>query len=123
MNRKILFRKINELCLYLDDKYNINNGGCCFVAACIAEQLEKYKIPFSIIHYDLWHCHYAIKVSDRYLNRCEFRKKEITEVLDCTSKELFVIYEENSWNESYHTKYNKTIKRLIRELFDENTRT
>ena len=123
MNRKILFKKINELCLYLDTEYNINNGGCCFVAACIAEQLEICKIPFTIIHYDLWHCHYAVRVSDRYLNRCEFRKKEITETLNCTSKELFDIYNEGDWNESYQTRYNKTIKRLIRELFNENSRT
>lgn len=45
MNRKKLFTKLNQLCLELDNKYNINCGGCCYVAACIAEQLESFNIP------------------------------------------------------------------------------
>ena len=123
MNRKVLFRKINELCLVLDSKYNVNNGGCCYLAACISEQLELYNIPFKVIHYDLCGCHYAIKVSDRYLNRCDYRKKEITEILSYTSKDLFELYLSRNWNEMYKTKYNSTIKNLIQKLFDENSRT
>ena len=124
MNRKILFKRINELCLCLDSKYNINRGGCCYVAACISEQLELYNIPFKIIHYDLWGCHYAVKVSDRYLNRCDYRKKEITEVLeDYTSKDLFKLYCDGSWNDTYNTKHNSTVKRLIEQIFNENSRT
>lgn len=82
MNKKELFKQVNKLCCYLDNKYNINCGGCCYVAACIAEQLELKGIPFKVIHYDLYGCHFAIKVSDRYLNRCDYKKKEIIKISD-----------------------------------------
>ena len=119
MNRKRLFKKINELCLELSDRYDINNGGCCFVAACIAEQLERFNIPFEIIHYDVYHCHYCIKVSDRYLNRDDFKKNEISEIWRGTSEELFDIYYDNSWNEEYDTDDNDTVKSLIQKVFEE----
>jgi hypothetical protein len=123
MNRKKLFTKLNQLCLELDNKYNINCGGCCYVAACIAEQLENFNIPFEIIHYDIYGCHYAIKVSDRYINRSGYRKKEIYEILYCDSEKMFSIYYNRSWNNTYEKKYNSVVHRKIKELFNENSRT
>lgn len=76
MNKKKLFTKLNQLCLELDNKYNINCGGCCYVAACIAEQLESFNIPFEIVHYDICGCHYAIKVSDRYIIEVIIKRKK-----------------------------------------------
>ena len=117
MNRKRLFKNLNQLCLELQDKYNINNGGCCYVAACIAEQLELHNIPFQVIHYNLYHCHYCIKVSDRYLNRDDYKKHEITKILNCSSKYLYNIYLERDWNRDYDTRYNLVVKNSIRNLF------
>jgi hypothetical protein len=123
MNRKKLFTKLNQLCLELDNKYNINNGGCCYVAACIAEQLESFNIPFEIVHYDICGCHYAIKVSDRYINRSDYKKKEIYEILDYSSEEMFDIYYHGDWNNTYERKYNSIVHRKIKKLFNENSRT
>ena len=123
MNRKKLFTKLNKLCLELDNKYNINCGGCCYVAACIAEQLESFNIPFEIIHYDMCGCHYAIKVSDRCINRSGYRKNEIYEILYYNSEKMFSIYYNRSWNNTYKKKYNSVVHRKIKELFNENSRT
>ena len=123
MNRKKLFTKLNQLCLELDNKYNINCGGCCYIAACIAEQLERFDIPFEIVHYDICGCHYAIKVSDRYINRSDYKKKEIYEILDYSSEEMFDIYYNGDWNSTYERKYNSIVHRKIKKLFDENSRT
>lgn len=123
MNRKKLFTKLNQLCLELDNKYNINCGGCCYIAACIAEQLERFDIPFEIIHYDICGCHYAIKVSDRYINRSDYKKKEIYEILDYSSEEMFDVYYNGDWNKTYKRKYNSIIHRKIKNLFNENSRT
>lgn len=123
MNRKKLFTKLNQLCLELDNKYNINSGGCCYVAACIAEQLESFNIPFKIVHYDICGCHFAIKVSDRYINRGDYNKKEIYEILDCGSEEIFNIYYNGGWNSIYERKYNSIVHRKIKKLFNENSRT
>lgn len=122
MNKKKIFTKLNQLCFNLNCEYNINCGGCCYVAACIAEQLERFSIPFNVIHYDLHHCHFAIKVSDRYINRDGYTKKEITDILCWDSKKLFQHYYDNDWNDYYHTKYNNIIRNKIKELFDENSR-
>ena len=123
MNRKKLFTKLNQLCLELDNKYNINCGGCCYIAACIAEQLERFDIPFEIVHYDICGCHYAIKVSDRYINRSDYKKKEIYEILDYSSEEMFDIYYNGDWNSTYKRKYNSIVHRKIKNLFNENSRT
>jgi len=123
MNRKKLFTKLNQLCLELDNKYNINCGGCCYVAACIAEQLERFNIPFEIVHYDICGCHYAIKVSDRYINRSDYKKKEIYEILDYDSGEMFDIYYNGNWNNTYERKYNSIVHRKIKNLFNENNGT
>lgn len=125
MTRKELFKQINKLCYDLDIKYKINEGGCCYVAACLAEQLELKRIPFEVIHYDLCGCHFAIKVSDRYLNRADYKKKEITEIPKWKSKDLFNHYCEESWNDTYNSKNNTTIRNSIKSIFDkyENRRT
>ena len=123
MNRKKLFTKLNQLCLELDNKYNINSGGCCYVAACIAKQLESFNIPFEIVHYDICGCHYAIKVSDRYINRSDYKKNEIYEILDYSSEEMFDIYYNGDWNDTYERKYNSIVHRKIKKLFNENSRT
>jgi hypothetical protein len=123
MSRKELFKQLNRLCEELNYKYNINCGGCCYVAAVLAEQFELHNIPFTIIHYNLYGCHYAIKVSDRYINRSGYRKKEIYEILYCDSEKMFSIYYNRSWNNTYEKKYNSVVHRKIKELFNENSRT
>ena len=125
MNRKDLFKQLNQLCSELSEKYNINSGGCCYVAACLAEELELHNIPFKVIHYNYCGCHYAIKVSDRYLNRDDYRKREITEILECSSTEIYNIYFKETWNKLYEISNNPIVKRAIREVFRkyENSRT
>lgn len=117
MNKKELFKQVNKLCYNLDNKYNINCGGCCYVAACIAEQLELKGIPFKVIHYDLYGCHFAIKVSDRYLNRSDYKKKEIIKISNWTSKDLFRHYHKEDWNSTYNSKNNRTVKNSIKSIF------
>lgn len=117
MTRNQLFTSLNKLCKELSDKYNINCGGCCYVAACLAQNLENAHIPFTVIHYDVFHCHYAIKVSDRYINRDDYPKNEIYEVLEISSSRLFDIYYENDWNCEYDTKNNSKVSSRINSLF------
>lgn len=123
MNRKELFKQLNELCEELDYKYDINRGGCCYVAYCLAEQLEIHNIPFKAVQYGLGN-HFSIKVSDRYLNRDSYRKDEINCYLE-SSKELLDNYHHHTWNETYEPKYNGCVKKAIKAVFNkyENSRT
>lgn len=111
----------------MDICYNINNGGCCFVAAVLAENLEKNNIPFKVIEY-ISPCHYIIEVEDRMLNRGIFpsRNRVEYEYLDYpSSHELYDIYYSNDWNDLYSRKWNLIVSTRIKALFKkyENSRT
>ena len=77
MNRRQLFKQLNSLCKEMDKEFFINQGGCCYVAAVIAENLEHCNIPHTIIHYNKYGCHYAVRVKDRIINRDYYRNNEI----------------------------------------------
>ena len=117
MNRNRLFTALNQLCIEMDIDYYINCGGCCYVAACLAEQFEKYKIPFKVVHYDMYHCHYAIKVSDRYINRAEYPAREIYEFPELDSNDLFDLYYNEDWNHRYNKKWNLIVRTKIESTF------
>ena len=120
MTKKELFTKINSLCREMDEEYLINDGGCCFVAAVIAENLERFNIKFKAIEY-LYPCHYIIEVEDRLLNRGTFpkRNKADCEYLDyASSHELYNIYYSNEWNEMYSKKWNLIVSTRIKALFN-----
>lgn len=118
MTRRQLFKELNILCKNLHDKYCINCGGCCLVAAYLAEGLELCNIPFEIVHFDECGCHWAIKVSDRYLNRGDYRTDEITEIIQNNSKFLYAIYYGTDWNDTYDTDYNDLVHESLRKVFN-----
>ena len=98
-------------------EYNINKGGCCYVAAVIAEQLERFNISYKVsVVYNP--CHYAIKVADRYINRDDFDFKHDGEFYNWDSCELYNKYECGSWNERYNRKWNLIVKTRITALFN-----
>ena len=125
MTRKSLFKNLNQLCKDLDYKYDINSGGCCFVAAVIAEQLENCNIPFKLIHYELYSCHYAIRVNDRIINRCDCKYKEIIFDDYLSSDDIYDTYYNEDWNSTYNKQWNLIVKTKIKSLFKkyENRRT
>ena len=121
MTRKELYESLENLCCEMNYKYDINSGGCCFVAAVIAEQLEKCNIPFQIA---CCYCptHYWIRVSRKYINRDGFDKEYLE---NWTSEYLYDIYHREHWNEEYSKRWNLIVKTRIRSLFRkyENSRS
>ena len=67
MNQKELIKKINKFCDHFDDAYSLNCGGCCYVAAVIAEMLEFKNIKYKVRYYDC-PTHYVIEVNRTPLN-------------------------------------------------------
>lgn len=121
MTRAKLFKALNELCDNMNYEYNINSGGCCFVAATIAEQLEIYHIPFEVAFTE-HPTHYAIKVSDRFINRDGYY---FDEFYDWNSEYLYDTYYDEVWNDCYNRRWNLIVQTRIRALFRkyENSRT
>lgn len=118
MNKRILFKELNKLCREMSELYDINNGGCCFVAACLAEQLEKYNISYKVCCV-IEPTHYCIKVSDRFINRDSFCLIS-SEILELNSRSLYWIYYEGNWNDVYNKKWNMIVKSKIKSIFKRN---
>ena len=117
MNKKELFKNLNQLCRDLDLKYDVNSGGCCYVAAVIAEQLENYNISYKLIKYDVRGCHYAIRVNDRIINRCDYNFREIVKDEYVYYKDIYFDYYNEYWNETYNKRWNLIVKTKIKSLF------
>lgn len=115
MTRKQLFKELNTLCTKLDDEWDINCGGCCYVAYVLAKYLEEYKIPFIVRDYD-FPTHYVVEVSDRCLNRGGFDGCYIS--YDWTSDKLLDIYKTSSWNKYYDVKHNSAVHLKIKAVFN-----
>lgn len=51
-NLKQITESINSLCELLDKEYDINNGGCCYIAYLIAKELDKLNIKYTLKIFD-----------------------------------------------------------------------
>ena len=75
MNIKELINELNKFLKVLDNKYNINSGGCFYVAYLIAREFDKLDIDYTVVD---WHedCrlnkysmyHRSLKVDGYYVN-------------------------------------------------------
>jgi len=46
--KRKLFDDLNKVCESLDRRFDVNSGGCCYVAYCIAYYLDKFGIKYSL---------------------------------------------------------------------------
>lgn len=115
MNQKELIKKINKFCDHFDDAYALNCGGCCYVAAVIAEMLEFKNIKYKVRYYDC-PTHYVIEVNRIPLNLGGFDSDyDYLEKWD--SSDLYEEYYSGWWNNTYPTKLNGVVKMSIRNIF------
>lgn len=116
MTRRQLFKELNALCRKLDNEWDINCGGCCYVSYVLSKYLEEYNIPFTIRRYYREGCHYAIEVSDRCLNRAGYKEDYI--ISNSGSDALLEIYRMNNWNSRYNVKHNSAVHLKIKAIFN-----
>ena len=50
--QEILAERLNKLCRFLDEEYDVNCGGCCYIAYCLARLLSRDKFKFKVIIYE-----------------------------------------------------------------------
>lgn len=75
MNIKYLINELNKFLKRLDNVYNINSGGCFYVAYLIARELDDLGINYTVVD---WHedsrlneysvYHRSLKVDGSYIN-------------------------------------------------------
>lgn len=137
-----LKRSLDNLCDQLNDQYNINRGGCCYVAYLIACHLDKLGIKYDLIIYDrrkkdeaqvnyevLHTCnpsivtgyytcnHYCISIHcGGIVNKSTSRRRNKFVIKNVTSKHLKWLYDYGDWNTEYDSYNNKEVKSII-DLF------
>lgn len=145
MNEKVL-NQLNNFCKLLNNEYNINSGGCCYVAYVLAREFEcrniKYKFATGVIDttfrggdiiqvrknikegYPLdsdvsasVKDHLFIVVNDTPINKGIAKRYKTVAYIK--SKDILNAYRDNLWNDYYDTDYNKIISELIKIKFKE----
>lgn len=131
--------ELNRLFTFLDKNYNINWGGCCWLTYCLAYNLERLNIPYSLVIYndegdaeeaynniierwtnfptgDETASHYTLKVKGLgILNKS--KGDPFILVNNVNSDDIRWIYDEGSWNDCYNFRLNDEIKNLVDTVF------
>ena len=131
--------ELNRLFTLLEKNYSINWGGCCWLTYCLAVNLERLNIPFSLVIYDgegdaeeahnnimERNCafptgnetasHYTLKARGLgILNKSS--GDPFILVKDVDSEDILWIYEEGDWNDCYNFRLNNEIKNLVDTVF------
>lgn len=136
-NLSKLCHKLNSLFVFLDEVYNINAGGCCYVASVLAELLEEDDIDYSVIVYDCdcdnfydisCSCyHYTVRITgaEEYCSIINGYNEDecdtFSEFEGVTAIDLLDHYKECNWNDYYKVFRNKYIKGLITKFYKDFT--
>lgn len=144
LNVHKLVSDLNNLCNTLVKKYNINCGGCCYVAYEIAKHLDRFHInyklrvlndypittnanfkEFDLISGDNVCCHYYLVVQGGgEVNRGSFGTEYYSYVITgINHRNLSWLYRMSSWNPVYQRKNNKLIKKIISLHFKQYGKT
>lgn len=74
LSPRSLVKELNTLCNELDSEYDINLGGCCFVASEIAKHLDKLNLKYELRIFD----YYDKKNKESINNEVKFKRKHNT---------------------------------------------
>ena len=144
-NLENLVKDLNTLCDRLDQDYNINFGGCCFVAYLMMKHFEKIGFhPTLIIENDCGeiniddfldcvhtrsgNCqglkdqtcyHYFIYIPEinKYINSGEIYEDYLYEFQGLSAKDVYWIYKTGDWNNNYNRKNSPMVGRKIAQVF------
>lgn len=126
-NLSYLSNKLNSLCKFLDELYDINSGGCCFISFCIANLLEQDNILYDIgiiddypentlEEFDHSAYHVFLIVNDDYNINNESCDEYTT--YPGSSLSLIQYYNKVSgWNSIYDHSKNVYMKKLITNFY------
>ena len=141
---KRLISELNNLCDRLDEDYNINYGGCCFVAYLMMKNFEALGIhPVLVIESDCDEidggefldcvrdrdnncnglgyntcCHYFVSIPKiGYVNAGDFDRESLNKFRGLSAKDVQWIYKTGDWNNEYETRNNPMVGRRIRQVF------
>lgn len=132
---------MNEVCVMLDKLYDINCGGCCYIAYCLAKLLRKDKIPYSVEvisfhemdeyndcndfnNLDWNFNHYGICLGSTRINITEEDVASSEFILNFDNVSPKIIkshYDSGYWNDCYDIDKNDFIWEILRKFYYECT--
>ena len=126
---ELVINHINSICNTFHELYNLNWGGCCYMAYIIADYLEKNNIPFNVViiddsnYFDDWDnitrsvSHVSIKVKDTLINYSEdYNSYFKSSFPSISSKDLLSYYNKVSWCTIYSKAENSFLKSLFNKM-------
>ena len=144
-NLENLVKDLNILCDRLDQDYNINFGGCCFVAYLMMKHFEKIGLhPILVIENDCekineddfldcvhtrsgncqgikdqtcYHYFVYIPEIDEYVNSGECYEDYLYKFQGLSAKDVHWIYRTGHWNSEYNRKNSPMVGRKIAQVF------
>lgn len=144
LNRHRIAKDLSCLCDNLDKDYNINCGGCCFIAYIISKYLDQFQIEYSLCivndypinklavikevrnkqrHFNLVTgdntcCHYYLRVEGGgSINLGSFEGYYTYVISKINHRNIGWIYWNGLWNSTYDRRNNKFIKKIISSYF------
>lgn len=141
-----MYDKINKFFEDLDSNYDINAGGCCFIAGVVASWCEHNRVPYQAIMDDDCGCydedlfydcirgdercdctglfeetcaHYYIRIDGHDINSGHWTMNPIELPEWVCAEDLFWIYETGKWNPDYNTDNNDILPDIIHKFLDE----
>lgn len=140
-----LVKNLNNLCKTLDEDYNINCGGCCFISYLIAKHLDLLDIKYSLCVLNEYKLNKA-EISNEVQNKCRSSNDSVIGIDTCihyylkvpgigninkggfkgyiihsipniTYKNIKWVYKQGCWNNRYDVSNNSEIKNIINHFF------
>ena len=128
---ELLARALDKVCIQLDDKYDINNGGCCYIAYLVCKLLKQDGFNPKLMIYDFElddninsindlyfaHNHYCIKLGNVTINESDFDDLESVELDKIQPIDILKHYQDETWNNEYRTSNNAKVAQILRNKY------
>ena len=128
-SKELLVLRLNAICKCLNTLYNINWGGCCWIAYCIADILHNKGINYTLVICDEFpvtdfkklDCsvnHIYIEVDGESINKGDFESCEISKIHNVSPEEIENYYNKGRWCSIYNRYKNTFIQKLINDMIN-----
>ena len=129
--------KLNQVCNLLDELYDTNAGGCCYIAYCVAKLLlnDGFNNVKLLVFTDddvegCWPTfqdipesqpHYAIEVEDQRINCDGYEEQDYYELEYPITNASSILkhYKRCNWNTDYSKRKNSYVSRVLKSFHDD----
>lgn len=128
---------LKEASKFINNAYEINQGGCCYLAYCIAKNLERLHIKYKVIiyeklgfidsrieqfikdrNYNIIHNHYAIIIGSEVINGWNHSDYVVCNLSSVDLKWMWLYgIDSGGWNDVFNISKCKVIREIINSIF------